>query len=375
MKTLRKLILAFVLILVICIAAIAAIAYFMNPNQLKPIIISQVAKQTGYEMTIDGNLAWSFFPVFNIKIPHVLIKAPKQTATFLDLKNVRMASDFRAALKGERIASGDIYIDHIEFMNVKAEKAHIGLRWASNVLTIDPIKADFYDGKLSGIAHGKQLSQTPAWDWDLVLAGINISPLLKDSTRGNSKIDITGRGELQIKAATVGLTRTALFNNLNGKARFALADGVVKGVDVNYLVSAADAILNKQGLPMPTTNNETVFSGLTGTAVISHGILITNDLLLTSPTFVTQGAGKVDLETEAVNIALKIKSQETVKTGWQIPILIAGNLKQPIVRLDTIAIQKVILAKELDKLKTSVSKEVSKLPDSTNQFLKKLIGN
>lgn len=42
--------------------AILALVVFVNPNQFKPLIIEQAKAQTGFDLIIEGDISWSFFP-------------------------------------------------------------------------------------------------------------------------------------------------------------------------------------------------------------------------------------------------------------------------------------------------------------------------
>ena len=42
--------------------AILCLVVFVNPNQFKPLIIEQAKAQTGFDLIIDGDISWSFFP-------------------------------------------------------------------------------------------------------------------------------------------------------------------------------------------------------------------------------------------------------------------------------------------------------------------------
>ena len=57
-----------VLLVLISVLAIGSFLFFMDPNKLKPVIIEETKKRTGYQLAIDGVLSWSFYPNLAIKI-------------------------------------------------------------------------------------------------------------------------------------------------------------------------------------------------------------------------------------------------------------------------------------------------------------------
>jgi AsmA protein len=58
-----------VLIVVVVLAAILLIT-LVNPNRFKPFIAEQVQKRMGRQLTIEGDLSWSFYPYLGIKVGH-----------------------------------------------------------------------------------------------------------------------------------------------------------------------------------------------------------------------------------------------------------------------------------------------------------------
>src|SRR5579862_6512553 len=104
-----------VLILLIVVAglAIVGLMIFMDPNKLKPVLIEETMKKTGYQLTIDGPLSWSFYPRLSVKVDHMELKSPTQTSTFLTLHHVAIAANFSELFKGKENLQGDVYIDQI----------------------------------------------------------------------------------------------------------------------------------------------------------------------------------------------------------------------------------------------------------------------
>ncbi len=60
-------------IILLLIVAVCVLVFFVSPNKFKPVITSQVAKYTGRQLTIDGELSWSFFPYLGVKVGHATL--------------------------------------------------------------------------------------------------------------------------------------------------------------------------------------------------------------------------------------------------------------------------------------------------------------
>lgn len=56
--------------------AILALVLFVNPNQFKPLIIEQAKAQTGFDLVIDGDISWSFFPHIGFSIGKTQVLNP-----------------------------------------------------------------------------------------------------------------------------------------------------------------------------------------------------------------------------------------------------------------------------------------------------------
>ena len=90
-------------------------------------------------------------------------------------------------LRGNQKLEGNLYIADAKLMNVHATKAQVGIRWENKVVTLQPITASLYDGTLQGMAHGKNLSAVPRWDWDMQFNQIQLKPLLMMSMQRKVK--------------------------------------------------------------------------------------------------------------------------------------------------------------------------------------------
>ena len=157
-------------------------------------------------------------------------------------------------------------------------------------------------------------------------------------------------------------------------SEFVVKEGVVFGVDLNYLVQTADALINQLPLMKPEHINQTKFDSLTGSALIKNGVATTNNLLLTSSSFITHGKGELDLVMQIINLELLVKSQQTVESQWEIPVLIKGNLFSPAVQLDSRKLQEMLAKQQLEKFKNKAQDEIKKRLPKAGDLLQNLLG-
>lgn len=374
MKILKILFSILLLLILICILAIAALYFLMDPNQLKPIIIEKVRKQTGYQLVIDSKMSWSFYPQIGIKVEHMTLSVPNQRP-FADLSNVNIATPFSTLKDWQHSLSGNIFIKEATLFKLHLHNVQVGLHWQNQVLTFRPIQAKLYEGILTGVAHGRDFSAMPKWDGSIQFNNIQLRPLLLDINGANSKVKFSGSGDVGIQIVSQGTTKEQILQSLKGKTDINFKEGVMEGIDLNYIVQTADALINKQPVNTPASN-QTRFDHLTCTFAINNGIANTNNLLLTSPAFLTKGQGSINLITQLLNFQLQIKSQENIKTQWEIPVLVTGNVSSPDINIDMREIEKIIAKKELEKIKDKVKDEIkSHIPGKAGEFLQNLLGH
>lgn len=376
MKLIRIFFSLVVLLVIVAGIAIGGLMYFVDPNKLRPVIVERVMQKTGYQLAIYGKLTWSFYPRLGIKIDRMTLAAPTEPEPFLDMRNITIATELLDLVRGNKDLQGDLSIDEVHLANMQAQNARVMLHWQGGTLTLQPITADLYNGTLQGVAHGSSLTTIPQWDWKLQLSKIDMQPLLRDANRGDTKLNITGTGEVTVNASTKGISREQVINNLNGKSDFNLQNGAVTGIDLNYFVKTADALMNKQEVTSPTNLNRTEFAQFSGSADIKDGVATTNNILLNSPAFLAKAQGNFRILEQSIDLSLQVAPQDTARTKWEVPVLITGDLRQPTVRLDTMGLEKYVAKQELSKVKEKVREQIKeRVPGKTGEFLQNLLGS
>lgn len=374
MKIIKILLSIVALLIGIAVIAVACLFMFMDPNQLKPVIEQEVQKQTGYVMAIDGKLTWTLYPKLGVKIARLTLRNPAQAAPFIELSNMTMATELKELIHGNQKLEGDIYVSDVKLNNLQGQDAHIGVHWQDKVLTLEPMKLNMYQGTVHGVAHANNLATMPKWDWNVEANGVQVKPLLADLNGKEGKITLSGAGHIIMQGATIGKSKDQMINNLNGSVAYDVKNGVVEGLDINYYLTAADALINKKPVPVMPQVAQTPFSVMNGSAVIQRGIFETNNTQLSSSTFATNSTGSVNLLYQALNLEVQIKSQEQLRTQWTIPLQITGSVANPSVRLDMGEIQKLVASQEMVKVKEKVRDKIDEhIKGKAGEFLKKLI--
>jgi AsmA protein len=378
MKLVRIFFMMFALLIALIAAAFTYLLLFFDPNSFKPVIEQQVKKSTGYQLVIEGPMSWTLYPRVGVKIERMTLRAPNQAKPFADLHGVNIAADLKQLLHGYQKLRGDIRIANVLFMNMNMQRAYVGLHWQGDALTLQPVRAALYEGNLKGVANAHHLTSMPHWQWNAELRNVQLKPLLIDVNGPQSKLKVSGVGDVTCSASTDGMSRQQLLSNLNGVVDFGLKNGVVEGLDLNYLVQTANNLLNDKPITLPQHLEQTTFQRLSGTAKIKNGVANIDNLLLASDAFTTKGEGAINLLNETLNLQLIVSPLNQDKVHWDVPVLITGNLQHPAVSVDARALQAIFVKEKLQDVKTKVKEkvqdELKKLPDDANKFFQKILG-
>lgn len=121
MKRLLKILAKAVIFLVILvIVAAGCLVLFVNPNRFKPAITAQVMKYTGRQLTIDGNLSWTFFPNMGVKVEHLVLNNPANFSekTFAEIDKA-IVSVKVLPLLASKVESNTIILDGVKLNLIK----------------------------------------------------------------------------------------------------------------------------------------------------------------------------------------------------------------------------------------------------------------
>ncbi|HFQ5282851.1 TPA: AsmA family protein [Vibrio vulnificus] len=160
-------------IAVVVMAAIALVT-LVNPNQFKPLITAQVAKQTGLELVIEGDIEWQFFPSIGFSLGKTELKNPQgfSQENLFKVENVGIDISVMPLLD-KVLQIGDVRLDGAEF--------HLETR-KDGQKNIDALtqqqKAQQETAQQEGSSEPTtDASQQPgaAADWRMELAGITVS--------------------------------------------------------------------------------------------------------------------------------------------------------------------------------------------------------
>jgi AsmA protein len=266
-------------------------------------------------------------PIAQVLIPVALVRD-------LDLDGTLRAGELR--LGG--LAFGD------PLFKIKAKDGNVSLE--------DQVPR-FYGGRLNGRFGLDARSALPTLAMAQKAAGVQVGRLLQDLS-GVERL--AGTGDLNTDLTASGQSLDALRRSLNGRLSIRLANGAVKGVDIERLVREAGATLKGEPAPAATGPLQTEFGQLQASAVVHNGVLSNNDLLATSDYLRITGRGLVDLGGERFSYRFEpmfvkppegraIKELENVP----IPVRLTGTFDHPEWSVDLGEALRVVGQRELQK--------------------------
>jgi AsmA protein len=232
--------------------------------------------------------------------------------------------------------SGSLAIGRLVVNRLKAEDVRINVKAAGGQLHLDQRISRFYEGSYRGSTDVDVRSATPLVRSESALADIQAGPLLKDL---NGSDRLSGKGRFNAKLNARGNSANSWKRTLAGNLDFRFENGAVKGINLAQTIRETKALF--EGKPAPKSNEpvQTDFSELSGTGVIANGILTNRDLSAKSPYLRVNGAGTVNLVSEATDYDLRTVIVGTGKgqggkeladlEGVTIPVHVSGRYSDP----------------------------------------------
>lgn len=245
--------------------------------------------------------------------------------------------------------SGRITVGKAKAMNLRVTEILCQILARNGVLTVKPFTAKLYDGTLDAASVLDARAAQARWQEQATVSGVQAGPLLKDLT---GKDQVLGTTVVKYDVTGAGLTPDAIKRTLSGTASFAFTDGAVNGINVaKMLRDAFNTIKGK-----PTSGDEpmrTDFAELLGSAVITNGHIVNEDLLMKSPLLRVTGKGWADLPRDSVDYLATVTVVGTLKgqdgasieelSGLPLPIRAKGSLADPSISLDMKALAEALL--------------------------------
>lgn len=256
-------------------------------------------------------------------------------------------------------ANGELSLGKLKINSLNMQDIRLKLSAKNGIVTTQQAVNQFYQGSYSGNLNMDARSNAPALSLNEKITQVQIEPLLKD-VNGEARMSGIANASAQLQGH--GNTSDELKSSLNGQINFLFKDGVIEGFNLQKIIDNSKALIKGTPLPTDNKNDQTVFSEIAGTAIVSNGLIQNNDLVAISSKLRVNGEGNVNLKSEQLDykiIAKLIKAKATATEPEQfhdtpIAIKISGTFSKPIYMLDATSLltdkNKAKIDKLLDKL-------------------------
>ena len=285
------------------------------------------------------------------------------------------ASGSNSALRS-LVVNGDITVDKIVQEQLLVSDVVMLIKMREGQLRINPFTAKLYGGLTSTDITIDLRSAVPRIKAKADLKGFQIGEYLKSAME---KDIITGTANITADVNLVAADPDTVKRSLNGNVVFNVRDGALKKVNIPDMIRRAKATFSGQPLP-PASVQQTDFTELSGTAIITDGLVRNKDLLMKSPLLRISGTGEASLPTEKINYLVTTKLVATIKgqqgedlkdlTGVPIPIRITGSFAEPDWTVDL----KSVFEEELKSRAKGVLEKALKEPHKITEDPSELLG-
>lgn len=264
----------------------------------------------------------------------------------------------------------DIRIDHLKIMNLQLRDAVVLIQGRDGRLEVNSIKARLYEGHLDGNLGLDVSGRTPRFSAVQALKDVRFGALLQD-LKGDAMV--TGLANGRIQVGSVGNSVKEIIASLDGAGDMRVNDGAIKGINVAQVIRDADARLRGRTPAADAGPRQTDFTAITGTFVISKGVVTNSDLEGASPLLRVNGRGDVNLNSRRIDYRLDTRLVATLEgqdgqpldelRNVNLPITIRGRWNEPRIGLD---LQAVVG----DRLKDEVEEAVAPIVDEHRDRLR-----
>ncbi|BCK86561.1 hypothetical protein MIZ01_0324 [Sideroxyarcus emersonii] len=244
---------------------------------------------------------------------------------------------------------GSVRIGSLKAANVKLAQLRVDVKARGGQVNIAPISAKLYQGSVDGRASVNAMTSTFAIDEKLT--GVDTAPLLKDV----ANLDlIEGRGNIALDLTAQGNTVSGLKKALNGKVAVNLANGAIKGVNLEKLVQGVQNLGKETSVQTlgVDKNEKTPFSEFKASFKVHNGVAHNDDLAVKSTVLRVTGKGDIDIgrgnmDYNAKSIFAKTEQGKTAT----LPVNISGTFDDLKYKVDYSALIADVAKQKLDEKK------------------------
>jgi AsmA protein len=269
---------------------------------------------------------------------------------------------------------GTLTLDKLKVNGLFMQDIHLNMNTKNGLLSTKQSIKRFYQGSYVGDLRYDVRGDTSVLAVNEKVDHLQLEPLLKDY---KDEAKMSGIVDASARLNAQGSQSNELIATLNGQLSFLVKDSVIKGFNLQKMIDTGKSLIKGSALPADFKHDQTLFSGISGTATIVNGLIQNNDLLAKSSKLHIDGKGSLNLNSEVLDYKLDAKllnsdvtaaEPEQVKAGAVINV--TGTLDQPTYTLD---IASLLTDKNKAKIEKLIDKLDKKLGPGVGDLLKNFL--
>ncbi len=228
---------------------------------------------------------------------------------------------------------GDLLVGKLQISGAKMQNVKLSINAAGGRISVNPVAASLYKGSYNGIIHLDATKKRPALTFNTKLTGVQIEPLLFDTTGDRS---LSGIANLTANLKSTGNNSTVIKKGLTGPLKFLVQNGVYRGMDVAAMLQQLEVMIESKRPGSIRKGGETRFQTLAGTINFKNGVGANSDLLLDGSGFKITGKGIVaNLHNNTMKYDAKVSVDASSTQrgesnynlgGYEVPIRCRGKI-------------------------------------------------
>lgn len=262
-----------------------------------------------------------------------------------------------------RLADADLDLKtgHIKYDKFDFGPSTIALSLKNGKLVADLKQTSLFGGTGGALLTADGSGQVPAVAIKANLDNLALKPFLVAASGFDM---VEGKGGINVDLAGGGADLQSLMNSLAGNGKFAFDEGLIRGVNLTELGTAAKTALTTKSLSLGAfgANQETKFNNLGASFAMKDGVAAMADLKLDAGEFNVSGGGSLDVGRQTLSLSLfpEFKSKNQGLNGYGLPLKLAGGWDGVRVSLDWDWLAKKATSDVKAKISTEIQDELKK---------------
>jgi AsmA protein len=251
---------------------------------------------------------------------------------------------------------GALTLGALKVVNIKAAQLRVDVKAKGGQVNV-PVSLNLYDGSAKLNATVNAAPAKPAFNVSGNLSGVNVGNLAKDA----ANLDLVeGKGNIGLNLNTQGNMVSTLKKGLNGNATVNLADGAIKGINLQKLVQGISSLgKNTKAETLGVNKDEkTPFSEFKATFKVTNGVAHNDDLSVKAPTLHVTGNGDIDIGNDSMSYTTKVTFSKTEGGGTgTLPVYISGPFTELKFKVDYGALLADVAKQKVEAKKEAVKED------------------